>query len=392
MQYNFNEKIDRRNNHSAKWSEMDKNFISNDLWPMWIADMDLKTAPEVTEAIEKKASEGIFGYVYRPDSYYLSARAWCKDRFSWDIDVENLIHTPGVVPGISLMIRLFTKPEDKEIIQTPVYYPFSNVVKKNGRGLVTSSLLRDEAGHYTMDFEDFEKKTKDPDVKFFILCNPHNPVGRSWRREELAKIGRICLENNVRIISDEIWRDLVMPGHTHTPMASISKEIEDITITCFSAAKTFNLAGLQAAFLHFPRLEEREVLDTELGILDIKRNNPYAVVAAEAAFTKCHLWVDQLVEHIDGNMNYLVEYVSKNLPRVRVKKPEATYLVWLDFTDYGLSKEELSNLMQERGKIALDDGFWFGTEGEGFERINVACPREMLEEGMRRISRAVESL
>ncbi len=392
MQYNFNEKIDRRNNHSAKWSEMDKNFISNDLWPMWIADMDLKTAPEVTEAIEKKASEGIFGYVYRPDSYYLSARAWCKDRFSWDIDVENLIHTPGVVPGISLMIRLFTKPEDKVIIQTPVYYPFSNVVKKNGRGLVTSSLLRDEAGHYTMDFEDFEKKTKDPDVKFFILCNPHNPVGRSWRREELAKIGRICLENNVRIISDEIWRDLVMPGHTHTPMASISKEIEDITITCFSAAKTFNLAGLQAAFLHFPRLEEREVLDTELGILDIKRNNPYAVVAAEAAFTKCHLWVDQLVEHIDGNMNYLVEYVSKNLPRVRVKKPEATYLVWLDFTDYGLSKEELSNLMQERGKIALDDGFWFGTEGEGFERINVACPREMLEEGMRRISRAVESL
>ncbi|GLI58160.1 aminotransferase [Propionigenium maris DSM 9537] len=392
MQYNFNEKIDRRNNHSAKWSEMDRNFISNDLWPMWIADMDLKTAPEVTKAIERKASEGIFGYVYRPDGYYRSAKEWCKDRFSWDIDVENLIHTPGVVPGISLMIRLFTKPGDKVMIQTPVYYPFSNVVKKNGRKLVTSSLLRDKDGHYTMDFEDFEKKAKDPEVKFFILCNPHNPVGRSWKREELAKIGKICLENNVRIISDEIWRDLVMPGHTHTPMASISKEIEDITITCFSAAKTFNLAGLQAAFLHFPRLEEREVLDTELGILDIKRNNPYAIVAAEAAFTQCHSWVDQLVEHINGNMDYLVEYVSKNLPRVRVQKPEATYLVWLDFKDYGLGKEKLSKLMQEKGKIALDDGFWFGVEGEGFERINVACPRQMLEEGMRRISKAVESL
>lgn len=392
MKYNFNENIDRSRNHAAKWSEMDKNFCTNDLWPMWIADMDLKTAPEVTKAIEEKAPEGIFGYVYRPDAYYKSAVSWCKDRFSWEIEETNLIHTPGVVPGISLMIRLFTNPGDKIIIQNPVYYPFSNVVRKNNRQLVVSSLIKGDDNYYTMDFEDFDKKTMDPEVKFFILCNPHNPVGRSWKKEELKKIGEICLKNNVRIISDEIWRDLVMLGNTHTPMASISKEIADITITCFSAAKTFNLAGLQAAFLHFPRLEEREVLDTELGILDIKRNNPFAIVAVESAFTKCHDWVDQLVEHIDGNMDYLVDYVSKNLPRIKVKKPEATYLVWLDFSDYGLTKDELSTLMQEKGKIALDDGFWFGEEGIGFERINVACPRQMLEEGMKRIATAVKGL
>lgn len=392
MKYNFNEDIDRSKNHSAKWSEMDKNFCTNDLWPMWIADMDLKTAPEVTSAIAEKAPEGIFGYVYRPEAYYKSAVGWCRDRFSWTVKAENLIHTPGVVPGISLLIRLLTNPLDKVMIQNPVYYPFSNVVKKNNRELVINSLIKDKDGYYTMDYEDFEEKSKNPNVKFFILCNPHNPVGRSWKREELERIGNICLENNVRIISDEIWRDLVMPGNIHTPMASISKEVEDITITCFSAAKTFNLAGLQAAFLHFPRLEEREILDTELGILDIKRNNPFAIVAAETAFTKCHSWVDQLVEHIDENMNYLVDYISKELPRIKVKKPEATYLVWLDFSDYGMNKEELSVLMQEKGKIALDDGFWFGKEGEGFERINVACSRQMLEEGMKRIKKAVENL
>jgi len=392
MHYDFNEMIDRRNNHSAKWSEMDKNFVSNDLWPMWIADMDLKTAPKVTEAIEKKSKEGIFGYVYRPDSYYLSAKGWCQNRFNWEVDESSLIHSPGVVPAISLIVRLLTKPEDKIMIQTPVYYPFYNVVKNNGRELLTNPLIRNENGYYTMDFEDFEKKAMDPQLKFFILCNPHNPIGRSWKAEELLKLGEICLKHNVRIISDEIWRDLVLPGNKHNALAAQSKKIENITITCFSAAKTFNLAGLQAGFVHFPRAEEWEIFDRELGILDIKRNSPFSIVATEAAFNHCSGWVDQLVDHLSGNMDYLVEFFKENLPKVKVNKPEATYLVWLDFNEYSLSKDELSKLMQEKGKIALDDGYWFGVEGDGFERINVACSREMLEEGLKRIKDAISHL
>lgn len=392
MLHNFNEKIDRKNNHSAKWEEIGKNFVSDDLWPMWIADMDLKTAPKVTEAVEKKSKEGIFGYVYRPDSYYLSAKEWCQNRFDWEVDERSLIHSPGVVPSISLIIRLLTKSDDKIMIQTPVYYPFYNVVKDNGRELVTNSLVKGSDGYYTIDFEDFERKAMDPQMKFFILCNPHNPVGRAWKREELLKIGDICLKHNVRIISDEIWRDLVLPGHKHNVLSALSKEIEDITITCFSASKTFNLAGLQASFVHFPRVKEWNILDRELGILDIKRNSPFSVVAVETAFNHCSDWVDQLVGHLSSNMDYLVDYFKENLPKVKIYKPEATYLMWLDFNEYGLSKDELSKLMQEKGKIALDDGYWFGVEGEGFERINVACSREMLKEGLKRIKDAISHL
>lgn len=390
MKYNFNEKIDRSNNHSAKWEEMGNKFVSNDLWPMWIADMDLKTAPVIIDAMREKLEQGIFGYVYRPASYYQSAADWIERRFDYKIDPKTLINSPGVVPTLSILVRLMTKADEKVLIQSPVYYPFSAVVKENERKLVVNELIKDEAGYYTIDFEDFEKKVSDEKVTLFIMCSPHNPVGRVWKREELQKMSELCLKYNVRVIADEIWRDIVMPGYKHIPVASLSKEIEYNTITCFSPTKTFNIAGLQASFATFPREEEWKMLDEELGRLDVKRNSPFSLVGFEAAYTKGEEWLEELLIHLDGNMDYVVNFVKERIPEIKVRKSEGTYLMWLDFSGLGMTKEELSMFMQKEAKIALDDGFWFGENGAGFERMNIACPRYMVEEGMNRIENAVK--
>ena len=390
MKYNFNEKIDRSNNHSAKWEEMGNKFISNDLWPMWIADMDLKTAPVIIDAMREKLEQGIFGYVYRPASYYQSAADWIERRFDYKIDPKTLINSPGVVPTLSILVRLMTKADEKVLIQSPVYYPFSAVVKENERELVVNELVKDETGYYTIDFEDFEKKVSDEKVTLFIMCSPHNPVGRVWKREELQKMSELCLKYNVRVIADEIWRDIIMPGHKHIPAASLSKEIEHNTITCFSPTKTFNIAGLQASFATLPREEEWKMLDEELGRLDVKRNSPFSLVGFEAAYTKGEEWLEELLIHLDGNMDYVVNFVKERIPEVKVRKSEGTYLMWLDFSGLGMTKEELSMFMQKEAKIALDDGFWFGENGAGFERMNIACPRYMVEEGMNRIENAIK--
>lgn len=390
MKYNFNEKIDRSNNHSAKWEEMGNKFVSNDLWPMWIADMDLKTAPVIIDAMREKLEQGIFGYVYRPASYYQSAADWIERRFDYKIDPKTLINSPGVVPTLSILVRLMTKADEKVLIQSPVYYPFSAVVRENERELVVNSLVKDETGYYTIDFEDFEKKVSDEKVTLFIMCSPHNPVGRVWKREELQKMSELCLKYNVRVIADEIWRDIVMPGYKHIPVASLSKEVEHNTITCFSPTKTFNIAGLQASFATLPREEEWKMLDEELGRLDVKRNSPFSLVGFEAAYTKGEEWLEELLIHLDGNMDYVVNFVKERIPEVKVRKSEGTHLMWFDFSGLGMTKEELSMFMQKEAKIALDDGFWFGENGAGFERMNIACPRYMVEEGMNRIENAVK--
>lgn len=392
MKYCFDEKIDRSKNHSAKWAELGKKFGTDDLFPMWIADMDIKTAPEIVQAMKEKVEQEIFGYVYRPDSYYKSAADWLERRFGYKISEKTLIHSPGVVPSLSILVRLMTKENEKILIQTPVYYPFAETIKDNNRTLVTNELARDENGYYTMNFTDLEEKLSDEKVTLFILCSPHNPVGRVWKKEELAKVGELCLKYNVRIIADEIWRDIIMLGVTHTPLASISKEIEDITITCFSPTKTFNIAGLQASFATFPRKEELERFDRELGILDIKRNNPFSLVAFETAYTKCDEWVNQLNEFLNSNMDYTIEFIKNRIPEVKICKAEGTYLLWLDFSSLGFTKEELSEFMKREAKVAMDDGYWFGDNGIGYERMNIACPKYMLEEGLTRIEKAVKSL
>ena len=392
MKYNFNERIDRSENHSAKWAEMEMKFGRSDLIPMWVADMDIKAAPEIVESMKKKVEQEIFGYVYRPDSYYKTATEWLKKRFGYEISPASLIHSPGVVPSMSILVKMLTKTTDKILIQTPVYPPFASAVKDNGRELVENPLIKDEKGYYTIDFEDLEKKLSLDEVKLFILCNPHNPVGRVWKKEELLKMGELCKKYNVRILADEIWRDLIMPGYKHTPMASLSKDIEDITITLFSPTKSFNLAGLQASFATFPRAEERKEFDNILGQMDVKRNNPFSLVAFETAYEKCEDWLEELILHIDGNMQYVVDFISEKLPEIKVVKPEGTYLMWLDFNGTKIPQDKIQEFLINEAKVAMNDGGSFGSNGKGFARMNVACPRYMVEEAMERIEKALKNL
>ena len=392
MKYNFNERIDRSENHSAKWAEMEMKFGRSDLIPMWVADMDIKAAPEIVESMKKKVEQEIFGYVYRPDSYYKTATEWLKKRFGYEISPNSLIHSPGVVPSMSILVKMLTKTTDKILIQTPVYPPFASAVKDNGRELVENQLIKDEKGYYTIDFEDLEKKLSLDEVKLFILCNPHNPVGRVWKKEELLKMGELCKKYNVRILADEIWRDLIMPGYKHTPMASLSKDIEDITITLFSPTKSFNLAGLQASFATFPRVEERKEFDNILGQMDVKRNNPFSLVAFETAYEKCEDWLEELILHIDGNMQYVVDFIAEKLPEIKVVKPEGTYLMWLDFNGTKIPQDKIQEFLINEAKVAMNDGGSFGSNGKGFARMNMACPRYMVEEAMERIEKALKNL
>lgn len=389
MKYNFDEKVDRKGTYSAKWEEIGDNFISSDLLPMWIADMDFKTAPEIIEAMKKRVEHGVFGYVHRPDLYYKAVSKWVQRRFQYEIDYKSLVYSQGVVPSLSLLIRLLTKEKEKVLIQSPVYYPFRKVIENNNRGLEENNLIKDENGYYKIDFEDLEKKLSDELVKLFIFCSPHNPVGRVWKKEELEKISELCLKYNVRIVSDEIWRDIIMPGNNHIPIASISKESEKNTITCFSPTKTFNLAGIQGSLVTFPNEDERKMFDLELETLDIKRNNIFSLVSFEAAYTKCDEWVEQLINYLNKNMDYVVSFIEEKLPEIKVIKPEGTYLMWLDFSKLNMGRKELGYFLQIQGRVALDEGYWFGENGEGYERINIACPREMLEECMKRIEIAI---
>ena len=390
MKFNFDKIIDRTNNFSAKWSEMNKNFGTNDLLPMWVADMDFLTAPCVMEALKDRLEQGIFGYTTRPSSYNESIVNWLDNRFSWKINQEWLMFSPAVITSISLLIQNLTQKNDKIMIQEPVYSPFHNIVESNERNLVISPLVKLDDGSYVMDYEDIESKIKD--VKIFILCNPHNPVGRVWTREELTRLGEICLKHNVLVISDEIHSDIILKNHKHTPFASISKEFSENTITCMAPTKTFNLAGLQSSFLVISNPYYYEVMDKAFSILDIKRNNAFSLVATEAAYNYGEDWLYELIKYIEDNVDFAIDYIKNHIPQLKVKKPEGTYLLWVDFSNLNVDKEDLKNALINKGRIALSDGSSFGIGGDGYYRINLACPRSMVLEGLKRIEFAIKSL
>ena len=390
MKFNFDKIIDRTNNFSAKWSEMNKNFGTNNLLPMWVADMDFLTAPCVMEALKDRLEQGIFGYTTRPSSYNESIVNWLDNRFSWKINQEWLMFSPAVITSISLLIQNLTQKNDKIMIQEPVYSPFHNIVESNERNLVISPLVKLDDGSYVMDYEDIEAKIKD--VKVFILCNPHNPVGRVWTREELTRLGEICLKHNVLVISDEIHSDIILKNHKHTPFASISKEFRENTITCMAPTKTFNLAGLQSSFLVISNPYYYEVMDKAFSILDIKRNNAFSLVATEAAYNYGEDWLYELIKYIEDNVDFAIDYIKNHIPQLKVKKPEGTYLLWVDFSNLNVDKEDLKNALINKGRIALSDGSSFGIGGDGYYRINLACPRSMVLEGLKRIEFAIKSL
>ena len=390
MKFNFDKIIDRTNNFSAKWSEMNKNFGTNNLLPMWVADMDFLTAPCVMEALKDRLEQGIFGYTTRPSSYNESIVNWLDNRFSWKINQEWLMFSPAVITSISLLIQNLTQKNDKIMIQEPVYSPFHSIVESNERNLVISPLVKLDDGSYVMDYEDIEAKIKD--VKVFILCNPHNPVGRVWTREELTRLGEICLKHNVLVISDEIHSDIILKNHKHTPFASISKEFSENTITCMAPTKTFNLAGLQSSFLVISNPYYYEVMDKAFSILDIKRNNAFSLVATEAAYNYGEDWLYELIKYIEDNVDFAIDYIKNHIPQLKVKKPEGTYLLWVDFSNLNVDKKDLKNALINKGRIALSDGSSFGIGGAGYYRINLACPRSMVLEGLKRIEFAIKSL
>ncbi|AYD39650.1 pyridoxal phosphate-dependent aminotransferase [Clostridium fermenticellae] len=386
MQYNFDEIISR--NNSAKYDELSVNYGRDDIIPMWIADMEFRTAQPIIDAMKNKLDEGIFGYVSRPDSYFESVRKWYLKKHNWNIESKYMSHSHGVVPGMVMMIKEFTDPGDKIIIQSPVYNEFFEIIEDSGRKLVISP-LKLVNGRYEMDYEDFEEKIK-TGVKMFLLCNPHNPVGRVWTKEELTQIGKICLKYNVQVISDEIHCELVYGNNKYIPFASISQKFFQNSITCFAPSKTFNLAGLQSSIIVFGNKGQKDRYDHLLQINDIKRNNSFSLVATEAAYRYGEEWLNQLLAYLKGNIDFVYNYCKENIPKIKPNIPEATYLIWIDCKGLGMTAEELKDFMTNKARLAL--GLWYGEESKDHVRMNIACPRSVVGEALMRLKSAVDNL
>jgi len=390
VKYDFDEVIERRNTNSAKWDGVLKLFGDKDVLPMWVADMDFKSPKPVIEALKNKAEEGIYGYPVRPASYYEAFMDWTQKHHGWTVEKEWLTFSPGVVTGLSVLILALSRPGDKVLVQPPVYYPFFELIESNGRQVVNNPLiLRD--GRYYMDFEDLEKRA-DGDVKLMILCSPANPVGRVWDEEDLRRVGEFCIKNGIILISDEIHSDIVFPGYRHTPTATLSKELAQITITCMAPSKTFNLAGLRSSVIIIPDQNLRGKYNHFLRRVHIETDNVFGMAAFESAYKHGQDWLTALLKYLDKNLEFTIKFMEERIPRIKVIKPEATYLVWLDCRSLELENQELKDFMVKKAKVGLDDGPIFGQGGEGFQRLNIACPRKTLEEGLKRIEKAVNDL
>lgn len=387
MQHDFDRVWNRKNSYSMKWDGVEALYGEADLWPMWVADMDFKAPKPVIDAIKKQAEHGIFGYTVRPESYDEAVVAWFEKRHCFTVQKDWLVFSPGVVPALHMIVETFTNPGDKIIIQPPVYYPFFDAVKKNGRTLVENPLAFD-GERYTIDFADLEQKLK-TGVRLLIFCSPHNPVGRVWTRGELHTLGELCMKHDVLIVSDEVHCDLVLFGHRHIPFASLSERFAAQSITCTAPSKTFNLAGLQASNIIIPNEKYRRTFQAAVRNWHLDYSNSFAVPASEAAYRYGEAWLEQLIEYVEGNVTFLTSFIAERMPQIKVVPPEGTYLVWLDFRALGLNAKELRTFLRTQAKVALNDGTIFGASGEGFARINVACPRRTLEEGLKRIERAV---
>jgi len=386
MKHDF-DKVTKRI-QSEKWCGREKIFGTDDVIPMWVADMDFESPKPVIDAIVKRAKHGIFGYTYMPSSYYQSITQWFKNKYDWEIQKNWINYSPGVVPALSFIALAFSKPGDKIILQSPVYRRFFEVINQNGRQILNSPLkLKDS--RYIIDFDDFEKKASDPKAKLFFLCNPHNPVGRVWSREELTKLGEICIKNNILVVSDEIHSDFVYTGYKHMIFPSISEEFAQNSITLNAPSKTFNLAGLQTSIIIIPNQEYYNIYNNMISALKLTRGNVFGLVSLEASYRFGEEWMYQLLEYLEGNVKYLINFFEEKIPKIKVIKPEATYLLWLDCRNLGLNDLELREFMIKKAKVGLLEGYQFGQGGEGFQRINIGCPRVILKEALERIEKAV---
>ena len=384
MKYDFDTPINRRNTNSLKW-----NVAENEL-PMWVADMDFATAPEVWEAIQKRASHGVFGYSVVPDEWYHAYINWWQKRHNFTMQKDWLVFCTGVVPAISSTVRKLTTPAEKVLIQTPVYNIFFNSILNNGRQVLESSLIY-SADQYEIDFEDLEKKLSDPQTSLMILCNPHNPVGKIWDRETLDKIGELCWKHQVVVLSDEIHCDLTDPGMKYIPFASVSEKCRENSITCIAPTKAFNLAGLQTAAVMIPNNSLRHKVWRALNTDEVAEPNAFAVDAAMAAFSEGEVWLDELRKYIFENKKWTAQFVKEKISQIRVVSSHATYLLWLDCSGMSGSASEIAQYIRSKTGLYLSEGSQYGSSGENFLRMNIACPRATLEDGLRRLREGIVS-
>jgi len=390
MRYDFDKILDRRNTGSLKWDFCERVLKEKDVIPMWVADMDFPAPQPVIEAVKKRAEHGAYGYPMIPRSYWTAIIDWLRTRHGWEVKREWLSKSPGVVPALSLCVHAFSCPGDKIIIQPPVYHPFYAAIENNGRRIVRNP-LRFENGRFTMDLEDLEKKI-DPRTRMVILCSPHNPVGRVWTRDELECFGKICIEKDLVILSDEIHAELVFPGYKHIPIASISGEIAGRTITCMAPSKAFNVAGLNTSVVVAPNPKILHQFKTQAQNAGLTEGNIFGIVALEAAYRDGAEWLDQLLDYLGGNMAFAEEFFKQRIPRIRFLRPEGTYLALLDCRDLGMTQKELNEFFLKKAKVHFDDGSIFGEELVGFERANFGCPREVLRQALENIERAVTAI
>lgn len=391
MPYDFDKLTDRVNTNSLKYDFALERGKKENLISMWVADMDFPTLPEVREALIKSAEHGIFGYTEVKEDYFRTLQKWFSSHYHWDIEPNWLVKTPGVVFAVATAVRALTNEGDAILIQRPVYYPFSEAVLNNNRKLINNPLIYDN-GTYRIDFEDFEQKITENQVKLFILCNPHNPVGRVYTREELIRLGDICLKHNVLVVSDEIHADFIHPGHEHLVLASLKEEYKSISITCTAPSKTFNLAGLQVSNVLIPNQTLKHRFKGEITKAGYSQLNTMGLIACQAAYEYGDEWLTELKAYIYENLKTAREFIETEIPVLKVVDTEGTYLLWVDFNGLRLDTEELEQFITDKAGLWLDGGTMFGPEGKGFQRFNVACQKSTLLKALNQLKDAVDSL
>lgn len=383
----FETVIERNGTGCLKYDGRAMRGMPADVLPLWVADMDFRVSSSIQEALTAQAAHGIYGYAQVQDSYYEAVRGWMKRRHQWDTEPDWIVTTPGVVFALAMAVRAFTEPGDAVLIQKPVYYPFDSVIRNNGRRTVSNTLVMDENGRYSMDLEDFEEKVVREKIRLFFLCNPHNPVGRVWSREELEAVGDICRRHNVIVASDEIHADFVHVGR-HRVFMDLKEEYRNMTVTCTAPSKTFNIAGLQISNIFIADEGLRKRFRRQITATGYDEPNMAGLAACEAAYRDGETWYAAMLAYVRENIAYIREFLAARIPRITMTEPEGTYLVWLDCRKLGLSGEALNRLFVGEAKLWLDDGTIFGETGEGFQRVNTACPRATLREALERLARA----
>lgn len=389
MKYNFDEIIDRTNTNSLKYDFAVERGKPDDILPLWVADMDFRTPKEVIQSLTECAEHGVFGYTDTKDDYFKAVQDWFSSGFNFDIEKDWVVKTPGVVFALSIAINSFTKPGDGVLIQQPVYYPFFNCIRANGRRVINNSLVY-ENGTYHIDFEDFEKKIAENNVKMFLLCSPHNPVGRVWSLEELTTIGKICMKYNCLVVSDEIHCDFVYQPYQHHIFSTVAPEFQENSIICTAPSKTFNLAGLQVSNIFIPNEHIRKTFVKGMERTGYSQLNTMGLVACQSAYQYGGDWLKQLKTYLSGNLEYVRNYLREDFPQIKLIEPQGTYLIWLDCKELGLTQKELDRIITFESKLWLDSGTMFGTEGEGFQRVNIACPRDILASALMRLQKLKE--